>query len=436
MRHFPIFLNLHGATALVIGAGDAADRRAASFAEAGSKLRRATHFAPELLDGCAIAAGAGAPEADLMALSNAAQARGIPVNIVDRPEYCSYLTPSIIDRDPLTIAVCSGGTAPLLARLLRSRIEAWIPPRYGTLAQLAGKFATRLRAALPDVRARRRLLERTLGGRVADLCLAGENDAAEAEFSAQIAAAEAKDGQRPPAGIVYLVGGGPGAADLLTIRAQRLLGEADIIVHDRLVSDEVLAMARRDTPRIYVGKQRERHCPRQEDINALLIDLAQKGNKVVRLKGGDPFIFGRGGEEAEALTNAGIAHEVVPGITAALACAAGARIPLTHRKATRAVTFVTGHTKEHLLDLEFAALVQSRATLAVYMGIASLPILRRELLAHGMAASTQTALIERGGTADQRNLIGTLEDILEKSADWTTRAPTMVLIGNAVGRRG
>jgi uroporphyrin-III C-methyltransferase/precorrin-2 dehydrogenase/sirohydrochlorin ferrochelatase len=436
MRHFPIFLNLHGATALVIGTGDAADRRAASFAEAGSKLRRATHFTPELLDGCAIAAGAGALESDLVALSNAAQARGIPVNIVDRPEYCSYLTPSIIDRDPLTIAVCSGGTAPLLARLLRSRIEAWIPPRYGTLAQLAGQFATQLRAALPDVRARRRLLERVLGGRVADLCLAGETDAAQAEFSAEIAAAEASEHQRTPAGIVHLVGGGPGAADLLTIRAQRLLGEADIIVHDRLVSDEVLAMARRDTPRIYVGKEREHHCLRQEDINALLIDLAQKGNKVVRLKGGDPFIFGRGGEEAEALANAGIAHEVVPGITAALACAAGARIPLTHREATRAVTFVTGHTKEHMLNLEFAALVQSRATLAVYMGIASLPTLRRELLAHGMPASTPAALIERGGTVDQRNLIGTLEDILEISAGWTTRAPTMVLIGDAVGRRG
>jgi len=434
MRHFPIFLSLAGATALIIGEGEAADRRAGAFAEAGATLRRAARFTADLLDGCAIAAGADAPDEDLRALSQTARARGIPVNIVDRPELCSYLTPSIIDRDPLTIAVCSGGTAPLLARLLRSRIEAWIPPRYGTLAQLAERFAVKLRAALPDVRRRRRLLERTLGGRVADLCLAGREAEAEAEFAAEITA-EVEATVRGPAGMVYLVGAGPGAADLLTIRAQRLLGEADIIVHDRLVTGEVLAMARRDARRIYVGKERAHHCVRQEDINGLLIDLARQGNKVVRLKGGDPFIFGRGGEEAEALTDAGIPHEVVPGITAALACAAGAGIPLTHRAATRAVTFVTGHTKDHRLDLEFASLVQSRATLAIYMGTNSLPALREGLLSHGMSSATPAALIERGGTAEQRNLFGTLENILEKSSDWTTNGPTLILIGEALAHK-
>jgi len=435
MRHFPIFLSLAGATALIIGEGESADRRAGAFIEAGAKLRRSPHFTPDLLNGCAIAAGANAPDEDLQSLSQAAQRLGIPVNIADRPELCSYLTPSIIDRDPITIAVCSGGTAPLLARLLRSRIEAWIPPGFGALAKLADRFSTRLRAALPDVRRRRRVLERTLGGRVADLSLAGREAEAEAEFAAEITA-EVAENARTPAGIVYLVGAGPGAADLLTIRAQRLLGEADIIVHDRLVTDEVLAMARRDARRIYVGKERANHCLRQEDINALLIDLARQGNKVVRLKGGDPFIFGRGGEEAEALTNAGIPHEIVPGITAALACAAGAGIPLTHREATRAVTFVTGHTKDHRLDLEFAALVQSRATLAIYMGTASLPALREGLLHHGMPPTTPAALIERGGTAHQRNLIGTIENILEKSAGWDTGGPTLILIGDAVGRKG
>jgi len=194
-------------------------------------------------------------------------------------------------------------------------------------------------------------------------------------------------------------------------------------------------MARRDARRIYVGKERAHHCVRQEDINGLLIDLARQGNKVVRLKGGDPFIFGRGGEEAEALTDAGIPHEVVPGITAALACAAGAGIPLTHRAATRAVTFVTGHTKDHRLDLEFASLVQSRATLAIYMGTNSLPALREGLLSHGMSSATPAALIERGGTAEQRNLFGTLENILEKSSDWTTNGPTLILIGEALAHK-
>ena len=434
MRHFPIFLDLSGATALVIGDGPNAARRAESFAAAGATLRTAPKFLPELLDGCSIAAGADAPEADLATLSKTAKFRGIPVNIVDRPALCSYLTPSIIDRDPITIAVCSGGTAPLLSRLLRSKIEAWIPPAYGALAKLAERFADRLRTALPDVRVRRRLLERTLGGRVADISLAGLESEADAEFAAEIAAASAGSA-RAPSGIVYLVGAGPGAADLLTLRAQRVLGEADIIVHDRLVTSEVLDIARRDAARIYVGKERANHCMRQEDINALLIELARKGNKVIRLKGGDPFIFGRGGEEAEALTAAGIAHEIVPGITAALACAAGAGIPLTHREATRAVTFVTGHTKDHTLDLEFAALVQSRATLAVYMGIASLPALQEGLIKHGMPPRTPAALIEKGGTGDQRNLFTTIGNILRESEGWSTKAPAVVLIGEAVGRK-
>jgi uroporphyrin-III C-methyltransferase/precorrin-2 dehydrogenase/sirohydrochlorin ferrochelatase len=434
MRHYPIFLNLAGTTALVIGEGESADRRAAAFAQAGATLRRAPRFSAALLDNCTIAAGADAPLEDLESLSKTAQSRGIPVNIVDHPALCSYLTPSIIDRDPLTVAVCSGGTAPLLARLLRSRIEAWIPPGYGALARFAEGFAARLRTAFPDLRRRRRLLERTLGGRVADLCLAGNESAARAEFEAEIAASAAEQ-TRAPSGIVYLVGAGPGAADLLTIRAQRLLGEADIIIHDRLISAEVLAMARRDARCIYVGKERAHHCVRQEDINTLLIDLARQGNKLVRLKGGDPFIFGRGGEEAEALAAAGIPHEIVPGITAALACAAGAGIPLTHREATRAVTFVTGHTKDHTLDLEFAALVQSRATLAVYMGISSLPALREGLLTHGMVPTTPAALIERGGTSQQRNLHSTLGAILAQSEGWSTGGPAMILIGDAVARK-
>jgi uroporphyrin-III C-methyltransferase/precorrin-2 dehydrogenase/sirohydrochlorin ferrochelatase len=235
--------------------------------------------------------------------------------------------------------------------------------------------------------------------------------------------------------MVFLVGAGPGAADLLTLRAQRLLGEADVIVHDRLVSDEVLDMARRDGERIFVGKARANHCMKQADINALLIRLARAGRRVVRLKGGDPLVFGRGGEEAEALAAAGVIYEVVPGITAALACAADAAIPLTHRNASRAVTLVTGHTKEGRLDLDFAALARPGATLAVYMGIHTLAQLAEGLAHHGFDPTTPAALIERGGTRRYRVLAGTLPELAAQAPGWSSGGPALVLIGEVVARR-
>ena len=428
MRHFPIFLDLQGRIALVLGSGEVAQRKAETLARAGAQIRRAAHFDAALLPGCALAIGADAPEADLQALSQAAHAAGIPVNVVDRPELCSFITPSIIDRDPVTIAVSSAGTAPVLARLLRARIEALIPPAYGRLALLADRFKAEIRRRLPDLAARRRVLERLLTGHAADLVFAGREDAAAEEFARALAE------QPSTTGMVFLVGAGPGAADLLTLRAQRLLGEADVIVHDRLVTQDVLDMARRDAERIYVGKARANHCLKQNEINDLLIRLAREGRKVVRLKGGDPFIFGRGGEEAEALAEAGIPCEIVPGITAALACAAQAGIPLTHREAARTVTFATGHTKDGKLELDFASLVRSETTLAVYMGIVSLPQLRTGLLAHGLSPATPAALIERGGTPRQRELRGTLDELVARAPAWTDNGPTLVLIGPAIAR--
>lgn len=236
-------------------------------------------------------------------------------------------------------------------------------------------------------------------------------------------------------GIVFLVGAGPGAADLLTLRALRLLGEADVIVHDRLVSDEVLRLGRRDAARIFVGKARANHCMKQQDINALLIRLARAGNRVVRLKGGDPLIFGRGGEEAEALAAAGIPCEIVPGITAALACAADAGIPLTHRDASRAVTLATGHTRDGMLHLDFAALARPGATLAIYMGIHTLPQLLAGLIRHGFAPTTPAALVEDGGTRQRRVLAGTLPELVVQAPTWTSGGPVLVLIGDVVARR-
>ena len=428
MRHFPIFMDLHGRRGLVLGTGEAADRKADALRRCGADVVQIATFDPAALDRCAIAIGAEAAEQDIAALVEAAGSRGIPVNIVDRPALCSFITPAVVDRSPITVAVSSGGAAPVLARLIRARIEALVPPAFGRLAAIADEFKAEIRRYLPDTALRRRVLERALGGRVADLVAAGDEDGARQEMSRQIG-----EGAEP-SGIVYLVGAGPGASDLLTLRAHRLLGEADVIVHDRLIGDDVLDMARRDAERIYVGKARANHCLPQEGINDLLVRLAREGRKVVRLKGGDPFIFGRGGEEAEALAAAGVAFEVVPGVTAALACAAQSAIPLTHREAARTVTFATGHTKEGHLDLDFAQLAQG-GTIAVYMGVVTLPLLRDGLFAAGLAPRTPAALIERGGTRAQRLLKGTLDDLVAQAADWSTGGPTLVLIGDVVGRQ-
>ena len=428
MRHFPIFLDLQGRRAVVLGTGEAADRKAEGLRRCGAIVEQIGHFEPHHLIGCAVAIAADAAECDTLALVRLATAQGIPVNVVDQPALCSFITPAVVDRSPLTIAVSSGGAAPVLARLIRARIEALVPPAFGRLAALVESFKTDLRRRIPNTALRRRVLERALSGRVADLVAMGAEDAARVEMARQI------DQGADPTGIVYLVGAGPGAADLLTIRAHRLLGEADVIVHDRLIGDDVLDVARRDAERIYVGKSRAKHCVPQEGINDLLIRLARGGRKVVRLKGGDPFVFGRGGEEAEALAAAGVAFEVVPGVTAALACAAQSGIPLTHRDVTRSVTFVTGHTRSGALDLDFVQLARG-GTIAVYMGIVTLPLLRDGLFAAGLDPATPAALIERGGTAAQRVLTGTLDRLVDDAAAWSTDGPTLVMIGAVVGRR-
>ena len=427
MQHFPVFLDLRGQTALLLGHGEQAEAKATLLAAAGAAIRHAEHFTPALLEGIALAIGAGAAEADLAALSAACRARGIPVNVVDRPALCSALLPAIIDRAPMTIAVSSGGAAPVLARLVRQKIEAVLPPGLGLIAALAERWKAAIRQRLPALGPRRRFLEQVLEGEPAQRAAAGDAAGADRAMAAALASAEER-----PRGMVHLVGAGPGAGDLLTLRALRLLGEADVIVHDRLGCEDALGMARRDAERIFVGKRRGDHCLPQEGINALLVRLARDGKRVVRLKGGDPLIFGRGGEEAEALAAAGIPCEVVPGVTAALACAAGAGIPLTHRDAARAVTFVTGHRREG--GVELAGLVQPGVTLAIYMGIAMLRPIHDALLAEGMAATMPAAVIERGGTPGQRVLRGTLAEMLAQAPGWVTEGPALLLVGAAVGR--
>jgi uroporphyrin-III C-methyltransferase/precorrin-2 dehydrogenase/sirohydrochlorin ferrochelatase len=319
MRHVPIFLDLQNRDVLLLGAGEALQARARLLQAAGARPRRADRFDPALLDGIALACAGAAPEADLQALSEACRARGIPVSVADRPALSSYVTPAIIDRDPLTLAIGTGGAAPLLARILRQRVEAVLSPGLGRVAALVERFRQPLRARLPDVAARRRFLERMLAGRPAQLAEAGRAEEAAAAFAAALEAAGG-----PAEGMVHLVGAGPGAADLLTLRALRLLGEADVVVHDELVPAAVLDLARRDAGRVSVGEGGADPALPQAEIHALLVRLARQGRKVVRLTGDDPSVSGHGGAEAAALAVAGIAVEVVPGITPAQASAAQA----------------------------------------------------------------------------------------------------------------
>ena len=428
MRGYPIFLQLTGRRVLVLGHDEAADRRAALFASLGAKVQREASFEAADLPGCALAIASGLPEAELAAFSAAAQAAGIPVNVVDRPELCSFITPAIVDRDPLTIAISSGGAAPVLARLLRGRIETWVAPGWGRLAALADRLKAETRTRLPDTLRRRRVLERIFTGPVADLMLSGDEAGAEAAYRAELDAGELGLERAAP-GMVHLVGAGPGAADLVSLRGLRLLGEADVIVHDRLGTAEVLDLARRDAERIDVGKSQGDHTMPQREINALLVHLAREGKRVVRLKGGDPFIFGRGGEEVEALQQAGIACDVVPGITAALACAASAGIPLTHRDAAHAVTFVTAHRRREDLGIDYAGLLRPGVTLAIYMGLATLPRLRDELAAGGFSTGMQAVLVESGGTSQTRVLRGTLEELAGLAGAWATGGPVLILLG-------
>ncbi|MFC0407172.1 siroheme synthase CysG [Roseomonas elaeocarpi] len=431
MRYFPLFLDLQDRDVLLLGGGEALEGKAALLRRAGARLRHVDHFAPEMLEGVALAVAAGAPEHEMVALSQTCRASGIPCNVVDRTELCGFIMPAIIERDPVLVAVSTAGTSPVLARMIRQKIEAVLAPGIGRLAALCGRFQRATRARLPDLAARRRFLDGVLTGPAAELALAGRDEEATAAFAEALERAEER-----PAGMVHLVGAGPGAADLLTLRAQRLLGEADVVVHDRLVSAEVLDCARRDAEFIFVGKARANHCVPQAEINALLVQLAREGRRVVRLKGGDPFIFGRGGEEAEALAKVGIAHEVVPGITAALACAAQAGIPLTHRDCARSVTFVTGHTRDGRLDVDFASLARPGQTLAVYMGATTLPQLSAGLRDAGYDLSTPAALIERGGSPAQRTLRGTFAEVVANAPDWLQEGPAMLLLGEACARGG
>ena len=453
MQHLPIFLSVQDQFSVVVGGGEIATRKVALLLRAGAHVRviaptlcanltkfrdegRIEHVARAYRDGdledAYLAFAATDDEQVNHLVAAAGQALRVPVNVVDHPEHGSFIMPSIIDRSPVVAAVSTGGASPVLARLIRSRLESLIPAGYGRLAELAGRFRDRVKQTFSDPADRRRFWDKVLQGGVAERVFSGHMHEAEVLLEHELGRTPMQAGM----GEVYLVGGGPGDPDLLTFRALRLMQQADVVVYDRLVAKAVLDMTRSDAERIYVGKERDNHAMRQEEINQLLADLAKQGKRVVRLKGGDPFIFGRGGEEIDTLARQGVPFQVVPGITAASGCASYAGIPLTHRDYAQSVTFVTGHLKDNSMNLNWPQLAQPHQTVVFYMGLKGLPVISRELQAHGMPGDTPAALVQQGTTHQQRVYTGSIATLPDIVAREQPKPPTLIIVGDVVQLQG
>ncbi len=449
MNLLPIFLNVRGRDCLVVGGGEVAARKISTLLRAHAQLLVVApelcpdmiaasaagkfvwiqgEFSPEHLDAVCLAVAATNKRTVNETVSKAAQARMVPVNVVDDPALCTFVMPSILDRSPLIIAISSGGVAPVLARMIRSRLETLIPATYGRLGALAARYRDQVKARLPEGPARRIFWENLFEGPVAERVLAGREENVDRDVLAALAQAETT----PARGEVYLVGAGPGDPDLLTFRALRLMQKADVVLYDNLVSDAVMQLVRKDAERIYVGKKRNKHTLPQEGINMLLVRLAQAGKRVLRIKGGDPFIFGRGGEEIEALADHGIAFQVVPGISAANGVASYAGIPLTHRDYAQAVTFVTGHLKDGTANLDWPALARPNQTIVIYMGLESLSEICKKLMEHGLPHTHPIAVVQHGTTPRQRVMIGTLSDIHAAVTKAHFKPPSLVIVGEVV----
>lgn len=450
MDYLPIFLDLRGRNGLIVGDDDTAARKAALMLSAGAwvtavsprplaaafaelagtdrLIHRQEDFRAEHLDGMDVVFAASGDDAVDRAVAEAARARHVPVNVVDRPARCSFIMPSIIDRSPVMVAVSSGGEAPVLSRLLRARLETLIPAAYGRLAALAGRFKHAVRARFTTSEGRRKFWEKALLSPIAEMVFAGREQEAEASLKAMLEA----DSAAPDTGEVYLVGAGPGNPDLLTFRALRLMQQADVVVYDRLVAPAILDMCRRDADRLYVGKERDNHAVPQEEINLILVRLAKEGKRVLRLKGGDPFIFGRGGEEIETLREHGVSFQVVPAVTAAAGVASYAGIPLTHRDHAQALILVTGHLKDGTMDLDWDMLCRPGQTIVIYMGLKGLVTLCAEMKRHGLPGDTPAAIVQQGTTLNQKVVTGTLDTLPAQAAMAELKPPTLIIVGSVV----
>ncbi len=451
MDIFPISLKLQQQPCLIVGGGHIAYRKALLLAKAGAKI---DVLAPEIDDSLLqlVQQSQGQYVQDVFSSSTAlrhyrlviaatdnnlvnqqvfaaCEAENVLVNSVDDPPHCRFMVPAIIDRSPLVISVASNGTSPVLSRQIRTQLESSIPHGMGKLAEFSGQWRAAVKQKIVNPEERRIFWEELYASPLKEQVFNDNLDAA--NQSIQHALAE----WQTPKGEVYLVGAGPGDPELLTLKALRLMQQADVVIYDRLVSAPILELCRRDAEKVYVGKARSNHAVPQEGINALLVKYAQAGKRVCRLKGGDPFIFGRGGEEIQELYEAGVSFQVVPGITAASGCAAYAGIPLTHRDYAQSVRFLTGHLKEGSPELPWSELVYEQQTLVLYMGLVGLESICEKLIAHGQRADMPVALISKGTTPEQKVVVGTLANIASKVEQFQIQAPTLTIIGEVVSLR-
>lgn len=452
MHSLPIFIKIKDRRCIVVGGGIVAIRKVTMLLKAEAAIevispklcpelialveaKKISHlnatFSAEQLEGACLVIAATDDETINQAVSKAAKERNIPVNVVDSPDLCTFTMPSIVDRSPVVIAISSGGAAPVLARILRAKIETMIPASYGHLATLAKEFRSKVKMRFATMQERRIFWEDVFAGPIAEQVLSGQEPAARKALNAIL------DGKSEAThkGEVYLVGGGPGDPDLLTFRALRLMQQADVCVYDKLVSPEVMELVRRDAELIYVGKARDQHTLPQEEINELLARLAKEGKRVLRLKGGDPFIFGRGGEEIETLMGHGVPFQVVPGITAASGVSSYAGIPLTHRDFAQSCTFTTGHLKDGTVDLDWPALVRPKQTVVIYMGLVGLAEICKQLVAHGLPATTLAAVVQQGTTPKQRVVAGDLKTLAKKVEAAEMKPPCLIIVGDVVKLR-
>ncbi|EAS62632.1 MULTISPECIES: siroheme synthase CysG [Photobacterium] len=444
MDYLPIFADLKRRPCLVVGGGDSAWRKTRMLLKAGADVRVIApslnadftaalasqqiklvgeHFSPSDLDGIFLAIAATERKAINALVYQSANQRQVLVNVVDDTQRCSFIIPSIVDRSPIIVAISSSGQAPVLARLLREKLEALLPQHLGRMATIAGNFRQRLSQTVSSFSARRYFWEQAFNGRFGDLVASGREQEAEQELVALTQ-------QAPPQGQVALIGAGPGDAGLLTLRALQLMQQADVVLYDYLVSDEVMDLVRRDAELVCVGKKAGFHSVPQEETNRLIVHYAQQGKRVVRLKGGDPFVFGRGGEELEVLFDADIPFQVVPGITAAAGATAYAGIPLTHRDYAQTAMFVTGHLKPDGDTLDWSTLARGKQTLVIYMGLMKSSHIQQQLLEHGRGADTPIAIIERGTQKTQKVLKGQLSELAELAKH--AASPSLIVVGEVV----
>jgi uroporphyrin-III C-methyltransferase / precorrin-2 dehydrogenase / sirohydrochlorin ferrochelatase len=448
---FPISLKLQQQRCLIVGGGHIAYRKAVLLAKSGAiidivapeidtqllALIEQTQgqyieekFRPELILNIYRLVIAATDDADINKhVFDVCEAKNILVNSVDDPPHCRFMVPAIVDRSPLVISIASNGTSPVLSRQLRTQLETIIPHGMGRLAAFSGQWRSVVKAKIINPDERRIFWENLYASSLKEKVFNDQIE--EANELIQQALIEWKT----PKGEVYLVGAGPGDPELLTLKALRLMQQADVVIYDRLVSPPIMELCRRDATKIYVGKARSNHAVPQDGINALLVKYAQEGKRVCRLKGGDPFIFGRGGEEIQELFDANVAFQVVPGITAASGCSAYAGIPLTHRDYAQSVRFLTGHLKEGSPELPWSELVYENQTLVLYMGLVGLEKICQRLIEHGQRPNMPVALISKGTTPEQKVVVGTLADIASKVTEHQIQAPTLTIIGEVVSLR-